>query len=222
MLLKLEETITPERDRVSFTGFFKEYLKAFRECLTVWKFVPKTMLYLFLIFTPLTFFVRMCMPYYVLYANQILGVDELHWATLQTLHSIAFYCLLLPVGKLVDTYGKEKKPLILSSIAGAAGMALFMHGNPVGLYLYSGFSAFCNALAFTVYPSLQADLTPKECRGKIMGFSNFADCLLGSGALLLGGFLYEVVSPLTPFVLLLTTMVVTSIATYLEDRLAIG
>ncbi|MGQ9538302.1 MAG: hypothetical protein ACUVTE_01760 [Candidatus Bathycorpusculaceae bacterium] len=46
-----------------------------------------------------------------------------------------------------------------------------------------------------------------------MGFSNFVDCLLGSGALLLGGFLYEVVSPLTPLVLLLTTMVVTSIAT---------
>gem|GEM_PF-6972899 len=53
-------------------------------------------------------------------------------------------------------------------------------------------------LVFTAYPSLQADLTPKEYRGKVMAFSNFVDCILGSEALLLGGFLYEVVSPITP------------------------
>ncbi|MBX5320748.1 MAG: MFS transporter [Candidatus Bathyarchaeota archaeon] len=212
MLLRLKETLKTEGTGFSPAEFLKEYPKAFKECITVWKIVPKTMLHLFLIFTPLMFFVRMCIPYYVLYASQVLGVDEIQWAILQTFNSITFYCSLLPVGKLVDTFGR-KKPLVLSSISGALGMALFLHGNPLGLYAFSAFSAICNALAFTAYPSLQADLTPKEYRGKLLGFSNFVDCLLGSGALLLGGFLYEVISPIIPFLLLLATMAFTAVAT---------
>lgn len=212
ILLKLKETLNSVKVNVSLAGFFKEYPRAFKECVTVWRFVPKSMLYLFVIFTPVTFFVRMCMPYYVLYANQVLRVSELQWAMLQTFYSIIFYCLLLPIGKLVDVFGR-KKPLVLSSAFGAIGMALFIYGDPVGLYVFFAFSAICNALVFTAYPSLQADLTPKEYRGKVMGFSNFVDCLLGSGALLLGGFLYESVSPLIPFLLLLITMVFTVMAT---------
>jgi MFS family permease len=212
MLLRLRETIKPERGNLSLRNLVKEYPKAFRECVNVWKFVPKTMFYLFIVFTPVTFFVRMCMPYYVLYASQVLDVGEFQWALLQTFYSIIFYSLLLPVGKLVDTFGR-KKPLILSSIFGALGIMLFLHGDPTGLYFFAAFSAACNALVFTAYPSMQADLTPKEYRGKVMAFSNFVDCILGSGALLLGGFLYEVVSPITPFILLLTTMTLTAIAT---------
>jgi MFS family permease len=211
ILLRLRETLKSESN-FSLRNLVKEYPKAFRECVNVWKFVPKTMFYLFIVFTPVTFFVRMCMPYYVLYASQVLEVGEFQWAMLQTFNSIIFYSLLLPVGKLVDTFGR-KKPLIFSSIFGALGIVLFLHGNPTGLYVFAAFSAACNALVFTAYPSLQADLTPKEYRGKIMAFSNFVDCILGSGALLLGGFLYEAVSPITPFILLLTTMTSTAIAT---------
>jgi MFS family permease len=211
ILLRLRETLKPESN-FSLRNLVKEYPKAFRECVNVWKFVPKTMFYLFIVFTPVTFFVRMCMPYYVLYASQVLEVGEFQWAMLQTFNSIIFYSLLLPVGKLVDAFGR-KKPLILSSIFGALGTILFLHGNPTGLYFFAAFSAVCNALVFIAYPSLQADLTPKEYRGKVMAFSNFVDCILGSGALLLGGFLYEAVSPITPFILLLTTMTLTAIAT---------
>lgn len=212
MLLELEETLKPEKIEASLTCFLREYPKALKECITVWRFVPKTMLRLFLIFTPVTFFVRMCTPYYVLYASQFLKVNGVQWAILQTAYSTTFYCLVLPVGKLVDLFGR-KKPLILSSIFGALGIMLFLHGHPLGLYFFSVFSAACNALVFTAYPSLQTDLTPREYRGKLMGFSNFSDCLLGSMALLLGGFLYEASSPSTPFVLLFVAMASTALAT---------
>jgi len=214
MLLRLTETLKSEKANVSLTGFFKEYPRAFKDCITVWKLVPKTMLYLLLVFTPVTFFVRMCMPYYVLYANHVLKVDELQWALLQTSYSIIFYSLLLPIGKLVDVFGR-KKPLLLSSVFFAFGTLLFMYGDIPKLYMFFAFSAIGNALIFTAYPSLQADLTQKEYRGKVMGFSNFIDCLLGSVAVLLGGFLYEAVSPITPFLLLLTIMVFTAVATSL-------
>lgn len=212
VLLGLKETLSSEKSKISLVAFFKEYPRAFRDCVTVWRIVPKSMLHLFLVFTPLTFFVRMCIPYYVLYASQVLKVDEFHWAILQAFNSVIFYSLLLPIGRSVDVFGR-KKPLVLSSVSGALGIALFMYGNPMGLYVSFALSAICNALVFTAYPSLQADLTPKEYRGKVMGFSNFVDSILGSGALLLGGFLYESVSRSIPFLLLLIAMVLTATAT---------
>ncbi|MDI6846773.1 MAG: MFS transporter [Candidatus Bathyarchaeia archaeon] len=214
ILFRLTETLKTEKTNVSWTEVFKQYPKAFKECITVWKLVPKSMLYLLLVFTPVTFFIRMCMPYYVLYANHVLKIEEFQWALLQTSYSVVFYSLLLPTGKLVDVFGR-KKPLLLSSVFFAFGIVLFMYGDVVRLYIFFALSAIGNALIFTAYPSLQADLTPKEYRGKVMGFSNFIDCLLGSGALLLGGFLYENVSPITPFLLLLTIMIFTVVATFI-------
>ncbi len=214
ILFRLTETLKTEKTNVSWTEVFKQYPKAFKECITVWKFVPKSMLYLLLVFTPVTFFIRMCMPYYVLYANHALKIEEFQWALLQTSYSVAFYSLLLPTGKLVDVFGR-KKPLLLSSVFFAFGIVLFIYGDVARLYIFFALSAIGNALIFTAYPSLQADLTPKEYRGKVMGFSNFIDCLLGSGALLLGGFLYENVSPITPFLLLLAIMIFTAVATFI-------
>ena len=214
ILLKLTETLKTEKTNVSWTEVFKQYPKAFKECITVWKLLPKSMLYLLLVFTPVTFFIRMCMPYYVLYANHVLKIEVFQWALLQTSYSLVFYSLLLPTGKLVDVFGR-KKPLLLSSVFFAFGIVLFMYGDVLRLYTFFALSAIGNVLIFTAYPSLQADLTPKEHRGKVMGFSNFIDCLLGSGALLLGGFLYENVSPITPFLLLLAIMIFTVVATSL-------
>lgn len=212
IFLRLKETVKTEQSKLSFTQVLWQYPKACKECLTVWRRIPKPMVTLLVVFTPITFFVRMCIPYYSLYAIHHLKVDELQWATLQTFYSIIFHLSLLPIGKLVDVFGR-KKPLVLSSVFFALGLALFVGGDVPRLYAFFFFSALGNTLVFTAYPSLQADLTPKEYRGKIMGFSNFIDCFSGSAALLLGGFLYESISPMMPFILQLVFMVATATAT---------
>lgn len=51
ILLRLRETLKRERGNFSLRNLVKEYPKAFRECVNVWKFVPKTMFYLFIVFT---------------------------------------------------------------------------------------------------------------------------------------------------------------------------
>jgi predicted MFS family arabinose efflux permease len=42
-------------------------------------------------------------------------------------------------------------------------------------------------------------LTPKEQRGKVNGFINFANYIIMAAGSLLGGYLYEHVSPQAPF-----------------------
>jgi len=210
--LRLTETIKPET-KISIKQAVKQYPKAIKECVNVLKLLPKSLLNLILVFTPIMFFIRMCTPYYVLYANHVLQIEEFQWALLQTWSSVIFYISLLPIGKFVDVFGR-KKPLLLSSIFFALGLSLFLNGDLLKLYVFFALTAIGNAMVFTAYPSLQADLAPKEIRGKVIGFTSFLDCILASGALLLGGALYEEIAPATPFLLQLTAMTLTAIATF--------
>lgn len=75
----------------------------------------------------------MCIPYYVIYATNILHVDKLQYAMMLTLQAITFYGSVLPIGKLVDKAGR-KKPLIAASILLALGIWLFMYGDVAMLY----------------------------------------------------------------------------------------
>lgn len=47
--------------------------------------------------------------------------------------------------------------------------------------------------------ALQTDLTPKEQRGKVNGFTTFFNSIVIASGSLTGGLLYEHVSPQTPF-----------------------
>ena len=204
---------TPQKKGISsLKEAVKQYPTAVKECVKVWRYLPKSMLMLLLIFSPATFFVRMCAPYYALYANHVLNVEEFQWALLQLSHFLVYYALLLPVGKLVDTFG-GKKALMLSSVLFTAGIVFFITGDIARLYVFFALSAAGNALVFTAYSSLQTDLTPKEHRGKVIGFTNFTDSILASAAVLLGGFIYQNLSPSAPFLLQLGIMVITAIAT---------
>jgi MFS family permease len=49
--------------------------------------------------------------------------------------------------------------------------------------------------------ALQADLTPKESRGKVQGFSSFFNYIMMAAGTATGGFLYEHFSPALPFYL---------------------
>jgi predicted MFS family arabinose efflux permease len=56
-----------------------------------------------------------------------------------------------------------------------------------------------NILINAAYGALEADLTPKAQRGKVMGFSNFANDIVMAIGNLAGGILYEHFSPQLPF-----------------------
>jgi MFS family permease len=220
LLLRLEETLKPQTPVTPIRQVIKQYPEAVKECVNVWGLVPKSMLNLFLVFTPTMFVVRMCIPFYTLYATQVLHVDLFQWALLLVWESIVLYVVMLPAGRIIDVFGR-KKPLLLSSVFFAAAITLFITGNMLRLYVFAALSSLGNALVFTAYPALQADLTPQEYRGRVMGFSNFTDSFLGAAAVLVGGFLYGNIGVVAPFVLQLIILLIAIPLTYLfvkEDK----
>jgi len=136
--------------------------------------------------------------YFVLYATQILGVEEFEWAILMTWLTAIMILGALPSGSLVDKYGRAKS-LLISWLVYVPFPLLFLFGNLPMLYV--GFLLFglSNALFMPGYSAIEADLVPKELRGKEVGCSQFVTYSLMALGGLTGGFLYENVSPAFPF-----------------------
>jgi MFS family permease len=146
----------------------------------------------------------MCNRYYVIYATKVLSIEEFQWAMLLALQSAIVFGSLLPIGKIVDVFGR-KKPLVVTHLLFMLAMPFFIYGNFVRLIIFFTLSGIGNSMLSVAYQSLEADLVPREYRGKVVGFTQFFAYISASIGRLLGGFLYEKASPQMPFLLMLVS-----------------
>jgi predicted MFS family arabinose efflux permease len=70
-----------------------------------------------------------------------------------------------------------------------------------------------NVMLNASFGALQTDLTPQQLRGKVSGFINFANYIVLAAGSFLGGYMYEHVSPQSPFMLAIATLLPSSLLT---------
>jgi len=75
----------------------------------------------------------------------------------------------------------------------------FLYGGVIGVFIAMPLIGLSQLLGMSAYMSLQADLVPKEQRGKVIGSSNFVNYVFMAIGSLAGGILYEKISPQLPF-----------------------
>jgi len=196
-LFFLKETVV-NTSKPRLNEIIHSYPTALKESFSVWKKVPKSMLYLFLSFSIAIFGFSATNLYIVIYATRVLLIDEVVWAFIVAIVPITTIILAVPVGKSVDKF-KRKIPLLVSILIFGLAMWVFVHGDltkvVISLILLGAGQVMLNAS----FGALQTDLTPKEQRGKVNGFINFANYIIMAAGSLLGGYLYEHVSPQAPF-----------------------
>jgi MFS family permease len=158
------------------------------------------MFFLFIINLVGSFSYALMDGYFVLYATQILGVKGFEWAVLMTWLTAVMILIALPSGKLVDKYGRTKF-LLISWLLYVPFPLMFIYGNLSMLYIGFFLWGASNALFEPAYSAIEADLVPKELRGKEVGCSQFVTYVLMALGGLTGGFLYENISPTSPFFL---------------------
>jgi MFS family permease len=139
-------------------------------------------------------------PYQVVYATKILHIEEFNWAFVMMCFTASMVFLALPSGKLTDRIGR-KKPAFVSWVFFALFPLLFLAGGLYTLFVAYLFFGASNALFAAAYQALEADLVPQELRGKEAGCSYFIIFVLMAFGGLVGGFLYQSVSPMLPFIL---------------------
>jgi len=195
----LKETVV-SASKPRLKEIFQSYPMALKETFSVWKKVPKSMLYLFLSFSIAIFGFSSTNLYTVIYATRVLLIDEVTWAFIIAIVPVTTIILAIPVGKFVDKI-KRKIPLLTSILIFGLAMWIFMNGDltkvAISLILLGAGQVMMNAS----FGALQTDLTPKEQRGKVNGFMNFANYIIMAAGSLLGGYLYEHVAPQMPFML---------------------
>jgi MFS family permease len=191
-----ETVVTGSRPRLQ--EIFQSYPTALKESFGVWKKVPRSLLYLFVSFSVATFGFAATSLFTVVYATQVLLIDEIAWAFLLAILPITTILLALPMGKLVDKI-KRKTPILLATLVFGLAMYIFVNGDlarvAVALILLGAGQVMMNA----AFGALQSDLTPREQRGKVNGFMNFANYIVMAAGSFAGGLLYDHVAPSTPF-----------------------
>jgi MFS family permease len=201
--VRLTETLKAHSNELGLSDIIRKYPRAVKEGIGVWKKLPRSMLFLFLTNAASSFIFAMCIPYQVVYATKVLHIEELNWALIMMWYTGSMIFLALPSGKLADKVGR-KKPALASWVLLSLFPLLFLAGNLYVLLVAYLFFGASNALFAAAYQALEADLVPQELRGKEVGCSQFITYALMSVGGLVGGFLYQSVSPMLPFVLAFT------------------
>ena len=203
--LRLQETMA-NTQKPSLNELLHTYPIALKESFGVWKKLPRSMFYLFLSVVVSTFGFATVQLYFVVYAVQELSIDEAIWPLILTALFITMIVLAVPMGKVVDKFNR-KLPMLVAYVLFGVSMWLFVNGDMPRLFVSLVLVGVAQVMMNTAFGALQADLTPKEQRGKVNGFTNFTNNILMALGNLTGGILYEHVSPQLPFLLAIISIV---------------
>jgi MFS family permease len=210
--LKLTETLpsTGQKDRLSFVNALRQYPKAVKEGIYVWRKVPKSAYNLFIAIIIVNGFVVSCQTYFVVYATSVLNMSLEQWAIVMTVRYLTIAVPAIIAGFSMDIIGR-KRFLILGYLLYIPGMLLFINADFNMLMLSFFFFGLGNLLQLNSYQVLMGDLVPKNIRGTATGCLQFFMFLMQAILQVIVGLIYVFVSPQLPFLLLAVTMIPLSI-----------
>jgi MFS family permease len=203
--LRLKETMT-NKDPIRFRYFISSYPKAIKESFSVWKVVPKSMLWL-LIAQGLTMFgFSLFNVINALFARDTLGIPQEQWWLVYIPLLLTMIVASIPIGKAVDKIGR-KIPLILGLFAFGIGAAIFVIGSLFTLMIAMILFGLGTLLFMAAMMALSTDLVDSENRGKVNGFTNFTNYIVMGIGMLVGNYLYISLFPQLPFYIALALTV---------------
>ena len=176
---------------------------AWRELRTV----PRSIWVLIVVASLSSFSVRVAGSFMVVYATEVLGLSPTQWGVITTLTSLVSTLLTIPSGILSDRIGR-KPCIIVSRVLSPMQMLGFILSRNFWHILASrllggigeGFGGtVMGIMGGPAWQALVADIVPASRRGSVMGLMGTLTGLLSLPASWIGGYMYDHVSPLTPF-----------------------
>jgi MFS family permease len=206
---RLKETIERPQ-RIRFTDLFRHYPQAVKQSFSVWKTLPKSVPYLFVVSALTMFAFSLSSLFLAVYAvegqESVLHVNQADWAILNTTLFLMMILVAFPIGKVIDRYSR-RIPLALSFLLMITAVLLFVYGDLFRLFLAFPVMGTAQILFFASHSTLQTDYVPSDKRGKVVGSSNFVNSIVGGLAQLTGGMMYDISHQL-PFLIILPVLAV--------------
>jgi MFS family permease len=193
--LRLKETIV-RTEKIRFKYFISHYPQAIKESLRVWKVVPRTVLYLFIVQVISMFGLALITVINAIYARDVLNISQNEWFLTYIPMLLTMMVVSYPIGKIIDKIGM-KIPLLVSPVLLIASMLLFINGNILIVTISMVLFGLVNMLIMSAGMALSACLVEPKNRGKIAGGLNFVGYILTGIGMLIGNLLYNL-SPQLP------------------------
>jgi MFS family permease len=206
--LKLKETHIANGDPepIKFRYFISSYPKAVKESIGVWKTLPRSVFWLFVVQISIMFGMSMTTVMNAIYATNVLGIPEEQWWLTFIPLLVTMIILSIPIGKMVDKVGR-RIPLFLGVCVFAFAALFFTVGNLVTVMIAMALLATGQLLVMSSAMALSADLVDPMNRGKVVGFRNFVGYIFNGVGMLLGNFLYITFFPQLPFYVTFAIMI---------------
>ena len=216
-LSMLKETITiPNRKnpKISLKNIGEFAKESFKEHFDTWLSMPQATLALAITYIIWSVADGLAEPYWIVYAKKIIGLSSAQWGAIIVAGSIISLTLkIVVVGKILDRF--ERRKVLLTVIAfDTLTYLLFIHCKNFiqVISLWVPASVMWSFYEAT-YSSIEADLVPKEKRGRVFAAFGVAWSAFSIPASLVGGIIYEQVNPQLSFILAATVVILCFITT---------
>jgi len=203
--LRLKETMT-NGESIHFSYFISSYPKAIKESVSVWKVVPRSMFWLFIVQTLVMLGMSVTNVINALYARDVLLIPEEQWWFVFIPLLLTIVVASIPIGKMVDKIGR-KIPLIVGLFVFGAATLIFVSGNFLTVMISMCLFAIGQLLVMSSVMALATDLVQPVNRGKVVGFRNFVGYIVMGFGMFLGNYLYVSFIPQLPFYVTLGSIV---------------
>jgi len=176
--------------------------------------VPRTIWIMTVVSTLSGFASRMVMNFTSIYAIEIIKLTNTQFGLAQTASSILYTVMILPSGMLSDRIGR--KPMIFFSyVLGPLTTWSLIIVKNFPQYLFLRLIGGIGMAMGPAWQALIADLVPREKRGTVMGLMSTIPGLVGTPSSWVGGYIWEIYTPETPFNLALFISLVSVPALFL-------
>ncbi len=196
--LRLKETVA-NAEPMRFRYFISSYPRAIKESLNVWKVVPRSMFWLFLVQIIGMFSCALSNVINPIYARDVLNIPQDQWFFVYIPMLITMIVVSFPIGKMVDRIGM-KIPLAIGPFVLATSLLIFVNGNFFTIMISMALLGTVHLFVMSSAMALSASLVEPENRGKVRGCLNFVGYLLTGFGMLLGNYFYNL-TPQLPFYL---------------------
>lgn len=197
-LLYLKETLqNPEKFNWREIGsVFKESI---RSLLEVPRLISAELRVLIMVFMITSVQDSINRTYSSLYVYDVIGVQGFEYSMASTVWLLASLLTAFPAGKTIEKIGKRKSIILAYCVSLPLDLLwINIRGYTPLLALNTIYGALFSL--FPAYAALQADLVPRETRGRILGAIGIIRVLIMMISAPIGGLLYEY-KPVYPFLL---------------------
>jgi MFS family permease len=146
--------------------------------------------------------IGMAGPFWMVYAAMVHNASAMTIAYMVTARSLTQILLSPFSGNLVDSIGR-KKMILSGRLIMYLGVFVFLSGGNLPQLILAWILMGINDSTNIAWSAEEAELVPPSQRSRISALSHGAFNALAVPASLLGGYLYDFINPLTPFLVMI-------------------